>query len=75
VSEVFKHWREVTLNLTQEQFAERVGLSQSAIHQYESGKRIPDLRSFRKIWAAFPGIEPLPLVLMFVENDNVEINL
>ena len=73
MSEAFKQWREST-GLTQEEFAERVGISQAAVSHYESGRRIPDLESFRKIWRSFPGLEPLPLILMFIAESNHDIN-
>jgi transcriptional regulator with XRE-family HTH domain len=39
---------------TQAELALKAGLTPSAICQYESGKRLPDLASFKKIVDAMP---------------------
>ena len=48
LSERFKAWR-VSEGLTQVQAGEKIGVKQSAISDWESGRAEPDLASLRKI--------------------------
>lgn len=48
IGERIIYFREV-LGLSQEELAKKAGLTASAICQYETGKRVPDLRSFLKL--------------------------
>lgn len=40
------------LNLNQSQFADRLGISQAAISQFEDGKRVPSIETLDKIASA-----------------------
>jgi DNA-binding XRE family transcriptional regulator len=48
VAEKLSQYRK-NLNLSQRELAKRSGLTAPAINQYESGKRVPDLKSFRAL--------------------------
>lgn len=51
LAEKLAHIRK-NLNLSQRELAKRSGITQPAVNQYESGKRIPDLKCFTAICKA-----------------------
>lgn len=58
--------------LNQSQFAKKVGLTQSAISQYEDGKRSPSFEALQKISAGFDA--PLDVLLNRKEDNEEQDN-
>lgn len=57
-----KYYRKEVLNLTQAEFAEKVGVSQGNMTHWETDKVKPDAESLTKIIMAFPRLNPAWLV-------------
>lgn len=57
----FKNW-------TQEAVSKKTGLTQAAISQFETGKRIPDLESFNRM-VIFLKIPPMMLLKIFLKKE------
>ncbi len=58
----------IKLNMTQDDLAERVGLSKSSISQYESGKKLPRYKNLLQLAVA------LNLDVQVLVNENVELS-